>query len=74
MVTASRAEASEALSGVFAEMPPDAVALAWDLTVHQLHQAFARCIAPPLTGVVDAGASQELARTRLAAARRKETP
>ena len=68
-VTATGADASEALSGVFAEMPPDALALTWDLTVHQLHQAFARCIAPPLTGVLDGGASQEMARTRLAAAR-----
>jgi hypothetical protein len=69
IATPTRPEASEALPGVFAEMPPDAVALTWDLTVHELHQAFARCIAPALTGVLDAGASQELARTRLAAAR-----
>jgi RNA polymerase-binding transcription factor DksA len=68
-VTPTRPEASEALPGGFAEMPPDAVALTWDLTVHQLHQAFARCIDPALTGVLDADASQELARTRLAAAR-----
>lgn len=65
----TRPEASEALPGGFAEMPPDAVALTWDLTVHRLHQAFARCIAPPVAGVLDVGASQELARIRLAAAR-----
>ncbi|MEU8606504.1 TraR/DksA family transcriptional regulator [Actinoplanes sp. NPDC048791] len=47
----------------------DAVALTWDLTVHQLHQAFSRCMAAPSTGLPDVGASQELARTRLAAAR-----
>jgi hypothetical protein len=68
-VTPTRPEASEALPGVFAETSPDAVALTWDLTVHQLHQAFARCIASPLTGASDTGASQDLARTRLAAAR-----
>jgi hypothetical protein len=68
-VTPTRPEASQALPGVCAEMPPDGVALTWDLTVHRLHQAFARCIAPPVTGVLDAGASQELARTRLAATR-----
>jgi hypothetical protein len=56
-VTPTRAEASEALPGVFAEMPHDAVALTWDLTVHRLHQAFVRCIAPPATRVLDAGAS-----------------
>jgi RNA polymerase-binding transcription factor DksA len=50
-------------------MPTDAVALTWDLTVHRLHQAFARCIAPPVAGILVAGAAQELARIRLAAAR-----
>jgi RNA polymerase-binding transcription factor DksA len=68
-VTPTRPEASEALPGVFAEMPPDAVALTRDLTVNRLHQAFARCIAPPVTEVLDAGASQELARIRLPATR-----
>jgi hypothetical protein len=50
-------------------MQRDAVALTWDLTVHQLHQAFSRCMAAPSTDLLDAGVSQELARTRLAAAR-----
>jgi hypothetical protein len=68
-VTPTRPEGSEALPGIFASMPPDAVALTWDLTVHRLHQAFARCIAPPVAGVLVAGVSQELARIRLAAAR-----
>ena len=54
---------------VFADMRRDAVALTWDLTVHQLHQAFARCLATPSTELLDASASQELARTRLAAAK-----
>jgi RNA polymerase-binding transcription factor DksA len=51
-------------------MQRDAIALTWDLTVHQLHQAFSRCMAAPSTDLLNAGASQELARTRLAAARR----
>ncbi len=67
-VTPTRPEASEALPGVFAEIPADAVALTWDLTVHRLHHAFAQCIAPPATEVPDGGVSQELARIRLAAA------
>jgi len=52
-----------------AERQRDAVALTWDLTLHQLHQAFSRCMAAPSTDLLDAGAAQELARTRLAAAR-----
>jgi RNA polymerase-binding transcription factor DksA len=43
-------------------------ALTWDLTVHQLHQAFSRCMTAPPTNLPEIGASQELARTRLAAA------
>jgi len=54
---------------VFADMPRDAVALTWDLTVHQLHQAFARSLAAPSTELLDAAGSQEMARTRLAAAK-----
>jgi RNA polymerase-binding transcription factor DksA len=54
---------------VFADMQRDAVALTWDLTVHQLHQAFARCLATGSTELLDAAASQEMARTRLAAAK-----
>jgi RNA polymerase-binding transcription factor DksA len=49
-------------------MRRDAHALTWDLTVHQLHQAFSRCMATPSNDLADVGASQELARTRLAAA------
>ena len=60
---------SDASPRVVAEMQRDAVALTWDLTVHQLHQAFSRCMAAPSTDLLDAGAAQELARTRLAAAR-----
>jgi RNA polymerase-binding transcription factor DksA len=52
-----------------ADLQLDALALTWDLTIHQLHQAFARCLATPSTDVRDASASQELARIRLAAAR-----
>ena len=47
----------------------DAVALTWDLTIHQLHQAFSQCMAAASTDILDAADSQELARTRLAAAR-----
>jgi hypothetical protein len=54
-VTPTHAEASEALSGGPAEIPPDVVALTWDLTVHRLHHAFARSIAPPVAGVLVAG-------------------
>jgi RNA polymerase-binding transcription factor DksA len=70
---------------VSADMQRDSVDLTWDLTVHQLHQAFARCLATGSTELLDAGASspssasvgevthhgpsQELARTRLAAAK-----
>ena len=50
-------------------MQRDVVALTWDLTVHQLHQAFAWCLATPSTELLDAGASQELARTCFAAAK-----
>jgi RNA polymerase-binding transcription factor DksA len=53
----------------FDDMRRDAVALTWDLTVHQLLQAFSRCMAAPSTDLPNVGASQELARTRLAAAR-----
>jgi RNA polymerase-binding transcription factor DksA len=45
------------------------MALTWDLTVRQLHQAFSRCMAAPSTDLPYVGASQELARTRLAATR-----
>ncbi|TNH29161.1 TraR/DksA family transcriptional regulator [Micromonospora orduensis] len=54
---------------VFADRRRDAIALTWDLTVHQLHQAFGRCVAAPSTEALDDVMSQELARTRLAAAR-----
>jgi RNA polymerase-binding transcription factor DksA len=54
---------------VFADLRRDAVALTWDLTIHQLHQAFGRCVAAPSTEPPDDALSQELARTRLAAAR-----
>jgi hypothetical protein len=54
---------------VLADMQRDAVALTWDLTVHQLHQAFGRCLATPPTELLGVSASQELARTRLAAAK-----
>jgi RNA polymerase-binding transcription factor DksA len=67
--TPTRPQASEASSSVSAETSRDAVALTWDLTIHQLHQAFVRCMASPLTGASDAGASRDLARIRLAAAR-----
>jgi hypothetical protein len=53
---------------VFADGQRDAVALTWDLTIHQLHQAFARCLATPPTELPDTAAN-ELARTRLAAAK-----
>jgi len=68
-VTPTRPQGSEASSSVSAETSRDAVALTWDLTIHQLHQAFARCMASPLTGASDAGATRDLTRIRLAAAR-----
>jgi len=55
-------------SRVFADRQRDAVALTWDLTVNELYHAFARCFALGSAELQDAGASQELARTRLAAA------
>jgi hypothetical protein len=55
---------SDALPRVVAALQRDAVALTWDLTVYQLHEAFSRCMAAPSTDILDAGASQELARTR----------
>jgi RNA polymerase-binding transcription factor DksA len=67
-ITPIRPGRSDLSPRVFADMQRDAVALTWDLTVHQLHQAFARCLAAGSTEL-DAGASQELARTRLAAAK-----
>lgn len=67
-ITPIRPGLSDLSPRVFADMQRAAVALTWDLTVHQLHQAFARCLAAGSTEL-DAGASQELARTRLAAAR-----
>jgi RNA polymerase-binding transcription factor DksA len=54
---------------VFADMQRDAVALTWDLTVHQLHQAFSRFITAPSSDLPDDAASPELARIRLAATR-----
>ncbi|MFI7426888.1 TraR/DksA family transcriptional regulator [Micromonospora sp. NPDC049836] len=54
---------------VFADRRRDVVALTWDLTIHQLHQAFRRCVAAPSTEPPDDALSQELAQTRLAAAR-----
>ena len=60
---------SDAPPRVVAALQRDAVALTWDLTVYQLHEAFLRCMTAPSTDVSDAGVSQELARTRLAAAR-----
>jgi RNA polymerase-binding transcription factor DksA len=54
---------------VFADLRRDAVALTRDLTIHQLHQAFRRCVAAPSTEPPDDALSQELAQTRLAAAR-----
>jgi RNA polymerase-binding transcription factor len=60
---------SNASPRVGADMQRDAVALTWDLTVHQLHQAFSRCIAAPSSDLPDVAASQELARIRLAATR-----
>jgi RNA polymerase-binding transcription factor DksA len=59
---------SDTRRGEFGDKRRDATALTWDLTVHQLHQAFSRCIAAPSNNLPDAGAAQELARTRLAAA------
>jgi RNA polymerase-binding transcription factor DksA len=50
-------------------MRRDAVALTWDLTVHQLHQAFARCMTAPVSAAIDSAASHEVAQTRLNAAR-----
>lgn len=47
----------------------DVTALAWDLTVHHLHQAFARCAFPALNQADEAGRADELARVRVAAAR-----
>ncbi|MCU7730316.1 hypothetical protein ODJ79_41920 [Actinoplanes sp. KI2] len=47
----------------------DIKALAWDLTVHQLHKAFARCALPTPDQADETGLSEELARVRLAAAR-----
>jgi RNA polymerase-binding transcription factor DksA len=63
-----RAGRSDTRRREFDDMRRDATALMWDLTVHQLHQAFSRCLAAPSIDLADAGASQELARTRLAAA------
>jgi RNA polymerase-binding transcription factor DksA len=60
---------SDPTSRVFADRRRDAVALTWDLTIHQLHQAFGRCMAAPSTEPPDDALPQELARTRLAAAR-----
>lgn len=64
-----RASRSDPSPRVFADMQRDAVVLTWDMTVHQLHQPFARCLALPSTKLLDARASQEVARTRLAPAR-----
>jgi len=50
-------------------LPSLATWLTWDLTVHQLHHAFSRCMAAQSTDLLDAGAAQESAQTRLAAAR-----
>jgi RNA polymerase-binding transcription factor DksA len=68
-VTPLRRGLSDPTSRVFADRRRDAVALAWDLTIHQLHQAFRRCVAAPSTDPLDDALSQELARIRLAAAR-----
>ncbi|MFF5289063.1 TraR/DksA family transcriptional regulator [Paractinoplanes globisporus] len=67
--TPIRARRSDLAPPMLADMQRDAVALTWDLTVHQLHQAFADSLATPSTELLDAAGSQELARTRLAAAR-----
>jgi len=67
--TPIRARRSDPAPPVFSDIKRDAVALTWDLTIHQLHQAFADSVATPSTELLDAAGSQELARTRLAAAR-----
>jgi RNA polymerase-binding transcription factor DksA len=66
--TPIRAGQWEPPSSAFGDVQRDAVALTWDLTIHQLHQAFARSLASPPTEPLDTTATQELARTRLAAA------
>ncbi|GIF01163.1 TraR/DksA family transcriptional regulator [Paractinoplanes rishiriensis] len=43
--------------------------LAWDLTVQQMHLAFAECVLPTPDQADEAGRSAKLARVRLAAAR-----
>jgi len=67
--TPTRAGQWEPPPPAFGDLQRDAVALTWDLTIHQLHQAFARSLATPQTEPLDASATQELARTRLAAAK-----
>jgi RNA polymerase-binding transcription factor DksA len=47
----------------------DINALVWDLTVHQLHQAFARCAFPAPHQPRAPGRSEDLSRVRIAAAR-----
>jgi len=77
MTTRAATSAATPIRAVQWELPPsafgdvhrDAVALTWDLTIHQLHQAFARSLASPPTEPLDTTATQELARTRLAAAK-----
>jgi hypothetical protein len=73
-VTPTRAEASEALPGVFAEMPPAAVALTWDLTrpdVADRHDA-----APPgaVRGIVTGRPLTGTGLAAMAAARHPAAP
>jgi RNA polymerase-binding transcription factor DksA len=47
----------------------DINSLVWDLTVHELHQAFARCAFPTLAQAGGTGRSEDLTQVRMAAAR-----
>ncbi|WP_229070910.1 TraR/DksA C4-type zinc finger protein [Actinoplanes sp. DH11] len=47
----------------------DVNTLAWDLTVHQLHQAFARCAFPNPDRAGESERDEDLVRVRMAAVR-----